>query len=250
MLCCPFLAPFRPSKRVAGNRGQIAKRRRPVQMDELAKRSLLDGAKLSRRLLPKHPCGLGIPKRPNHDFIVYRYSINCKTVDRDMPDRAPVGSAPPPGVVGYAGASDFMRRYVILTNRKRVIIALVHTVAFLLLAVYTGTLLVRPLHAGSPASGWIIAGSTSPSPQRCWRWPRSAAMPSSGSTSALHHQRRVRVGPADFWVMAGISAAVYVRVAMLACAVAMGAVILREISAAGARPISLRPFATGEKMSR
>jgi hypothetical protein len=32
-----------------------------------------------------------------------------------------------------------MRRYVILSNRKRVIIALVHTVAFLLLAVYTGT---------------------------------------------------------------------------------------------------------------
>jgi uncharacterized membrane protein (DUF485 family) len=52
----------------------------------------------------------------------------------------------------------FMRRYVILNNRRRVIIALVHTVAFLALAVYTGTLLVRPLHAGSPASGWILAG--------------------------------------------------------------------------------------------
>jgi hypothetical protein len=32
-----------------------------------------------------------------------------------------------------------MRRYVILSNRKRVVIALVHTVAFLVLAVYTGT---------------------------------------------------------------------------------------------------------------
>jgi hypothetical protein len=51
-----------------------------------------------------------------------------------------------------------MRRYVILTNRKRAIIALVHTVAFLALAVATGTIAVQSLHAGSQASAWIVAG--------------------------------------------------------------------------------------------
>ncbi|HVG91847.1 MAG TPA: hypothetical protein VNB54_10200, partial [Alphaproteobacteria bacterium] len=51
-----------------------------------------------------------------------------------------------------------MRRYVILTNRKRAIIALVHTVAFLALAVATGAITVQSLHAGSRASAWIIAG--------------------------------------------------------------------------------------------
>jgi hypothetical protein len=47
---------------------------------------------------------------------------------------------------------------VILTNRKRVIVALVHTVVFLALAVYTAFLVVRPLHSDSPASAWILAG--------------------------------------------------------------------------------------------
>lgn len=121
-----------------------------------------------------------------------------------------------------------MRRYVILSNRKRVIIALVHTVAFLALAVYTGTLVVRPLHAGSPASGWIIAGVY------------------VGITSALlilaaisgNAIERIYFGlcttSAGFGLArqilgdVGIPAAVYVRVAMLACAVTMGAVILRE----------------------
>jgi hypothetical protein len=47
---------------------------------------------------------------------------------------------------------------VILTNRKRVIVALVHTVVFLALAIYTAFLVVRPLHADSPVSAWIVAG--------------------------------------------------------------------------------------------
>lgn len=50
-----------------------------------------------------------------------------------------------------------MARFVILTNRKRAIIALVHTVFFLGLAVVTGLAVVRPLHRGAPASAWIIA---------------------------------------------------------------------------------------------
>jgi hypothetical protein len=127
-----------------------------------------------------------------------------------------------------------MRRYVILSNRKRVVIALVHTVAFLLLAVYTGTLLVRPLHGGSPASGWIIAG--------VYVGIATALLVLAAisgnaieriyfglcTTSAGFGLARQILGDA------GIPAAVYVRVAMLACAVAMGMVILREYSGAAA----------------
>lgn len=118
--------------------------------------------------------------------------------------------------------------YAILSNRKRVIIALVHTVAFLLLAVYTGTLHVRPLHAGSPAAGWIIAG--------VYVAVTTAllvlAVVSGNAieriyfglvtTSAGFGVARQIVGDA------GIPSAVYVRVAALACAVAVGVAILRE----------------------
>lgn len=51
-----------------------------------------------------------------------------------------------------------MPGFVILTNRKRVIVALVHTVVFLGLAVYTAFVTVRPLEAASPASAWVMAG--------------------------------------------------------------------------------------------
>ena len=119
-------------------------------------------------------------------------------------------------------------RYVILSNRKRVIIALVHTVAFLLLAVYTGTLHVRPLHAGSPASGWIIAG--------VYVAVTTALLVLaviSGNaieriyfglvtTSAGFGLARQIVGDAR------IPVAVYVRVALLACAVGVGVAISRE----------------------
>ena len=121
-----------------------------------------------------------------------------------------------------------MRRYAILSNRKRVIIALVHTVAFLLLAVYTGTLVVRPLHAGSPMPGWIMAG--------VYAAVTTALLVLAAvsgnlleriyfglvTTSAGFGLARQIVGDA------GIPAAVYVRVAMLACAVVVGAGILRE----------------------
>jgi hypothetical protein len=121
-----------------------------------------------------------------------------------------------------------MRRYVILSNRKRVIIALIHTVAFLLLAVYTGTLVVRPLHAGSPVSGWIMAG--------VYLAVTTALLVLavvSGNlleriyfglvtTSAGFGLARQIVGDA------GIPVAVYVRVAMLACAVVVGVIISRE----------------------
>jgi len=121
-----------------------------------------------------------------------------------------------------------MRRYVILSNRKRVIIALVHTVAFLLLAVYTGTLLVRPLHAGSPASGWIIAGVYVAITTALLVLAAISGNPIERiyfglcTTSAGFGLARQILGDA------GIPTAVYVRVAMLSCAVAMGVAILRE----------------------
>jgi len=121
-----------------------------------------------------------------------------------------------------------MRRYVILSNRKRAIIALVHTVAFLLLAVYTGMLLVRPLHRGSPLAGWILAG---------------AYVVITGVLMVLaavggNVMERLYFGlcttSAGFGLIrqvlgdASVPAAVYVRVVLLACAVVMGTVILRE----------------------
>jgi hypothetical protein len=123
-----------------------------------------------------------------------------------------------------------MRRYVILSNRKRVIIALIHTVAFLLLAVYTGTLVVRPLHAGSPVSGWIMAGVYCAVTTALLVLAAVSGNPLERiyfglvTTSAGFGLARQIVGDA------GVPAAVYVRVAMLACAVAVGVVIWREYS--------------------
>jgi len=51
-----------------------------------------------------------------------------------------------------------MRGFAILTSRKRVIVALVHTVVFLGVAIFTGFLTVRPLERASPASAWAVAG--------------------------------------------------------------------------------------------
>ena len=45
-----------------------------------------------------------------------------------------------------------------LNSRKRVLIALVHTVVFLGLAIYTALLTVRSLGEDSPVSAWIITG--------------------------------------------------------------------------------------------
>lgn len=124
-----------------------------------------------------------------------------------------------------------MRRYVILTNRKRAIIALVHTVAFLALAVATGTITIQSLHAGSRASAWIVAGI-----YLLVTMALLALTAISGSvrerlyfacctTSAGFGLARQLLGDQQ------LHAAVYVRVAMLACAVFLGVVILREHSA-------------------
>jgi hypothetical protein len=46
----------------------------------------------------------------------------------------------------------------ILTTRKRIIVALVHTVAFLALAIALSRTLVRPLRTASAAGAWALAG--------------------------------------------------------------------------------------------
>lgn len=124
-----------------------------------------------------------------------------------------------------------MRRYVILTNRKRAIIALVHTVAFLALAGATGTIAVQSLHAGSRPSAWIVAG--------IYLLVTVALL----ALTAISGSIRERLYFAFCTTSAGfglarqllgdqqVHAAVYIRVAMLACAVFLGVVILREHSA-------------------
>jgi len=121
-----------------------------------------------------------------------------------------------------------MRRYGILTNRKRAIIALVHTVAFLIVAAVTGMLTVRPLGAASHASAWIVAGI-----YVAVTCVLLVLVAFSGNalervyfgcctTSAGFGLARQILGDA------ALPAAVYVRVAMLACAVVLGSMILRD----------------------
>jgi hypothetical protein len=68
----PLPAAFEGFQAVAGNRRQIAKLSRLIQVDEFAKSGLFDGPKPLRRLLLKQPFGFGIAKGPNHISIVYR----------------------------------------------------------------------------------------------------------------------------------------------------------------------------------
>jgi len=125
-----------------------------------------------------------------------------------------------------------MRRYVILSNRKRAIIALVHTVAFLALAVYTGLLTVRALRAGSPLSGWILAGA-----YVLITGVLLVLVMISGNLAERSYFGLCTISAAfglarQILGDVGIPAAVAVRVAMLAGAVVVGAAILREHSAA------------------
>jgi hypothetical protein len=129
-----------------------------------------------------------------------------------------------------------MRRYVILTNRKRAIIALVHTMAFLALAVVTGAITVQSLHAGSRLSAWIVAGI-----YLLVTTVLLALTVISGSlrerlyfaccaTSAGFGLARQLLGDHQ------LHAAVYIRVATLACAVLLGVVILCEHSHSAPAP--------------
>jgi len=121
-----------------------------------------------------------------------------------------------------------MNGYTILTTRKRVIIALIHTVFFWIVAALGLVWTVHPLRATSPPSAWIMAGvyviissvlllltvfSGHPG-ERCY-FGFCTASASFGLLRQLFGDPRMH-------------AAVYVRVAMLACAILMGLWILRR----------------------
>jgi hypothetical protein len=121
-----------------------------------------------------------------------------------------------------------MAGYVILTNRKRAIVALVHTVVFLAVAMYGVLMVVRPLGANSPAAAWVLtavyavvtsillvlAAYSGNSIERIY-------FAFCTASAAFGLARQVLGDPRMF-------IAVYIRVAMLACAVATGISILRR----------------------
>ena len=121
-----------------------------------------------------------------------------------------------------------MPRYVILTNRKRAIVALVHSVAFLLIALYGAITVVRPLGAASPASAWILVGvyvvvslALAVLAAIAGHW-RERLYFGFCATSATFGLLRQILGdpPLHF--------AVYVRIALLSCAVLTGVAIVRS----------------------
>jgi hypothetical protein len=129
-----------------------------------------------------------------------------------------------------------MGRFFLLTNRKRAIIALVHTVAFLGIAAATAALAVRPLGAASSRSAWalaavylavsaILAVLCGLSPDRRERLYFGLCAASAASGLA----RQVVGDPL-------LHAAVYARPAMLAGAIAMGLVIVRAHPRPAAEP--------------
>ena len=115
-----------------------------------------------------------------------------------------------------------MKGYKILNTRKRVVVALVHTVVFLGVAVLGFFFAVAPLRQSSPPSAWILAAVyTTVSSVLLWltsisRGPVERLYFACCATSASFGLLRQLLGdPA-------MHSAVYVRVAMLACAVATG----------------------------
>ena len=121
-----------------------------------------------------------------------------------------------------------MSGYTILTTRKRVIVALVHSVVFWIIAAFGLVSTVHPLRTASPASAWVMTGvyvnvssilllltAISRHPGERWYFGFCTTSASFGLLRQLLGDSRMH-------------AAVYVRVAMLACAVLMGVWILRE----------------------
>jgi hypothetical protein len=120
-----------------------------------------------------------------------------------------------------------MKNYVILNSRKRAIIALAHTVAFLLIAVLTGMKEVHALHRNSSVGLWAVA-AIYPIVSSVLLWLTAISGPlqekiyfACCSTSALFGLGRQILGDST------LHAAVYVRVLMMLCAVTLGTLILR-----------------------
>ena len=120
-----------------------------------------------------------------------------------------------------------MRGFVILTNRKRVIVALVHTVVFLGLAIYTALLTVRPLERGSPVSAWVLMG--------VYLLVSAALLVLTAVSGAAHERLYFGLCTASAVLGLGrqiagdprLHAAAPARVLLLACAVLTGMTLLR-----------------------
>ena len=115
-----------------------------------------------------------------------------------------------------------MRGHRILNTRKRVVVALVHTVVFLGVAVLGFFFAVAPLRMASPPSAWIVAAIyTIVSSVLMWLTAIAGTRIERlyfafCTTSAGFGLLRQLLGDPS------MHAAVYVRVAMLACAVITG----------------------------
>ncbi len=120
-----------------------------------------------------------------------------------------------------------MRAFVILTTRKRLVVALVHTVAFLLLAILLSRTLVRPLGIASPPGAWAIAGiylvvTAVLVILLAYAGREEKLYFALCATSASFGLLRQILGDPRMHV------AVYLRVALLASAVLAGSLLLRQ----------------------
>jgi hypothetical protein len=120
-----------------------------------------------------------------------------------------------------------MHRYVILTNRKRAIVALVHSVAFLGIAFYGVISVVRPLGAASPASAWTVAGvyvvvtsALAVLAAISGNWCERLYFAFCATSATFGLLRQILGDPPMHF-------AVYVRIALLSCAVVTGLGIVR-----------------------
>ena len=120
-----------------------------------------------------------------------------------------------------------MRGFRILTTRKRVIVALVHTVFFLSLAVALSRTLVRPLEAASPAGAWALAGVYLLVTLallvlfRCAAPPERLYFGLCAASAGFGLARQILGDPP-------LHPAVYIRVALLTLAVIDGSLMLRR----------------------
>jgi hypothetical protein len=138
-----------------------------------------------------------------------------------------------------------LKSHRILNTRKRVVVALVHTVVFLAIAVLGFFFPVAALRIGSPPSAWIIAGVyVIVSSVLLWLTAISRGAVERlyfgfVTTSASFGLLRQLLGDPS------MHAAVYVRVTMLTCAVVMGGWMLSS-PAQGIERIDARGAAGGQ----
>jgi hypothetical protein len=120
-----------------------------------------------------------------------------------------------------------MKAYFLLTNRKRAIVALVHTVAFLGIAAMAAGGHVARLGAGSPWWAWMLAGiyfavgTVLATLARACSHPRERLYFGLCAASAAFGLLRQVAGDP------GMHFAVYLRPILLASAIAVGWGILR-----------------------